>query len=89
MIDLQNTIGQRGVSSQVLQEIVRAVDTDKSGNIDYTEFIAASLTPKVYLRDDYLHTAFDMFDVDGSGKIDMVELATILQGYDGSNQCSK
>ena len=61
------------------------MDTDKSGMIDYTEFIAASISPKLYLREDYLHTAFEMFDVDGSGKIDMVELATILQGYDGNN----
>lgn len=37
---------------------------------------------QIYLRDDYLRTAFDMFDKDGSGKIDKNELMTILVGED-------
>jgi Ca2+-binding EF-hand superfamily protein len=54
------------------------VDTDRNGFIDYSEFLAAALPRKIYLREDYLRTAFDMFDTDLSGKIDMVELAEIL-----------
>jgi len=30
------------------------------------------------MRDDYLRTAFDMFDQDGSGKIDKNELMNLL-----------
>ena len=29
---------------------------------------------KVFLRDDYIKTVFDMFDKDGSGSIDRKEL---------------
>jgi Ca2+-binding EF-hand superfamily protein len=29
---------------------------------------------QVFMRDDYLKSAFDMFDKDGSGKIDKNEL---------------
>jgi calcium-dependent protein kinase len=37
---------------------------------------------QIYLRDDYLRTAFDMFDKDGSGKIDKTELTGILSSED-------
>ena len=37
------------------------------------------------MRDDYLKTAFDMFDKDGSGKIDKTELISLLNG-DGLTQ---
>ena len=33
-----------------------------------------------YLRDEYLKTAFQMFDTDNSGKIDSSELAKLLEG---------
>ena len=64
------------------------MDTDRNGFIDYSEFLAAALPRKIYLREDYLRTAFDMFDTDLSGKIDMVELAEILQAG-GEYKCSK
>jgi Ca2+-binding EF-hand superfamily protein len=32
------------------------------------------------MREDYLKTAFNMFDKDGSGKIDAKEIAILLKG---------
>lgn len=69
--------------------IFSSIDTDNSGFIDYSEFLAASLPRALYLREDYLRTAFDMFDSDGSGKIDMVELGNLLQGDDSQYKCTK
>lgn len=40
---------------------------------------------QLYLRDDYLKSAFNMFDKDGSGKIDKHELMLILQGEELEN----
>lgn len=54
--------------------MLKGADTDGSGSIDYTEFIAATLDAQTYMRNDYLKTAFDMFDSDRSGKIDKNEL---------------
>lgn len=51
-------------------ENLREADTDKSGTIDYTEFIAATLDSQVFMKDEYLKATFNMFDKDGSGKID-------------------
>jgi Ca2+-binding EF-hand superfamily protein len=42
--------------------------------------LAAALPPDLFLREDYLLTAFAMFDKDSSGKIDMVEVGEVLQG---------
>ena len=40
----------------------------------------------MFMRNDYLRTAFDMFDVDGSGKIDADEICKILDGEELSNK---
>lgn len=63
-------------------QLLKAADTDQSGQIDYTEFIAATLDAQVFLRNDYLRTAFDMFDKDKSGKIDIREICQML-GQEG------
>lgn len=51
-------------------ENLKEADVDKSGTIDYTEFIAATLDSQVYMKDEYLKATFNMFDKDGSGSID-------------------
>lgn len=61
-------------NADTLIELLKGADTDNSGSIDYTEFIAATLDHQTYLRDDYLRTAFDLFDKDKSGKISKDEL---------------
>lgn len=41
---------------------MQAADTDGNGSINYTEFIAATMDAKTFMRDDYLRSAFNMFD---------------------------
>ena len=64
-------------------------DTDGSGEINYTEFLAATIDANIFMRDDYLRTAFNMFDKDGSGKIDNEEVVALLQGEDLGTYVSK
>jgi len=61
-----------------LFELLKGADTDLSGSIDYTEFLAATIDAQIFMRDDYLRTAFDMFDKDRSGKIDKNEIISVL-----------
>jgi len=61
-----------------LFELLKGADTDLSGSIDYTEFLAATLDAQIFMRDDYLRTAFEIFDKDRSGKIDKNEIISVL-----------
>ena len=70
-------------------EVLKAADTDGSGEINYTEFLAATIDANIFMREDYLRTAFNMFDKDGSGKIDNEEVINLLQGEDLGNFVSK
>ena len=44
------------------------------------EFLAATMDAQTFLREEYLRTAFAMFDADSSGKIDSSELNKLLSG---------
>lgn len=57
---------------------MKSADTDGSGEINYTEFLAATMDAKLYMREDYLRAAFAMFDKDNSGKIDNDEIISLL-----------
>ncbi len=51
-----------------LEELMKDIDSDGSGSIDYTEFIAATVDKKVYIQEDVCWAAFRVFDLDGNGK---------------------
>merc|ERR1711972_1040188 len=65
-----------------LQQIMEDVDSDGSGVIDYTEFLAATLDKKVYMVEDVCWAAFRVFDRNGDGKISQQELKEVLSDGD-------
>ena len=54
------------------------IDTDKSGYIDYSEFLAAAMDRKKLLSAERLDTVFSAFDHDNNGKISASELKVML-----------
>ena len=60
-------------------EIFKSIDTDGSGRIDYTEFLAACINQKSFLRQERLNEAFQMLDKDGTGKITKEEIKKALK----------
>ncbi|CAE8598437.1 unnamed protein product, partial [Polarella glacialis] len=58
------------------------IDSDGSGVIDYTEFLAATLDKKAYMQEDVCWSAFRVFDRNGDGTISQDELKMVLNGGD-------
>ena len=73
LTELEAGLGHRE-NAETLISLLKAADTDNSGSIDYTEFLAAAMDQQTYMRNDYMRTAFNMFDMDGSGSIERQEL---------------
>ncbi|CAD8207616.1 unnamed protein product [Paramecium octaurelia] len=59
-------------------QILKAIDTDCNGVINYTEFVAATMERNMYMKKEKLLQAFKMFDIDRSGKISSEELKKCL-----------
>ena len=68
-----------------VDRIMHEVDTDKSGEIDYSEFVAASLSKSKMLSKERLEAAFRVFDIDNSGTITADELKAILGKHHSYN----
>lgn len=61
------------------------LDTDGSGSIDYTEFIAATMTNRQYMKKEVVWAAFRTFDKDGDGQITKAELRDMLKDSGNSS----
>lgn len=58
---------------------MEAVDTDKNGQINYTEFIASSLeATRIFTREN-IERVFKTIDKDKNGVVDRNELKELLQ----------
>jgi len=80
---------QENQNGEHLLELLKSADTDGSGEINYTEFLAATMDASLFMREEYLRGTFKMFDKDNSGKIDAAEVVQMLQGEDMTNIVSK
>jgi serine/threonine protein kinase len=68
------------VTEKDIQEMLDAIDSDKSGFLEYEEFITATINKKALLTDENLKSAFYLFDQDKNGTISTEEIKNILIG---------
>ena len=61
-----------------LDKIIRSMDFDNNGYIEYEEFIRATIPKENLFTDINLKTAFDMFDLDKNGSISLSEIKEVL-----------
>ena len=70
------------ITQQLVTDILRHVDADKNGFIDYTEFLVAASDKSKMLSKVRLEAAFAAFDQDGNGRISSEELRKMLDSED-------
>mmetsp|Transcript_75014 Transcript_75014/g.160675 ORF Transcript_75014/g.160675 Transcript_75014/m.160675 type:complete len:562 (-) Transcript_75014:105-1790(-) len=81
--ELKQGLAKAGIAlPENLDRLLEEADTDGSGVVDYTEFLAATMDKKLYHQEDVVWLAFKKFDLDGSGTIDKQELRKVLGNDD-------
>jgi len=63
------------------EHVFRAFDADKSGSVDFKEFMIACYCTSDASDEEKLKLAFKMYDIDGNGTIGEGEMNTILESY--------
>ncbi|WJX11175.1 Calcium-dependent protein kinase 14 [Trifolium repens] len=66
-----------------VQILMEAGDVDKDGYLDYGEFVAISIHLRKISHDEHLQRAFQFFDKNESGYIELEELRNALADEDG------
>mmetsp|Transcript_68466 Transcript_68466/g.196398 ORF Transcript_68466/g.196398 Transcript_68466/m.196398 type:complete len:601 (-) Transcript_68466:44-1846(-) len=73
----------------LLEDTMRALDSDGSGSVDYTEFLAATMDQRLCCQKELCRAAFHTLDLDGDGAITPQELGHVLAGGDADKTPSK
>jgi calcium-dependent protein kinase len=68
----------RALTDEQVDAMYKQVDADGNGEIDYSEFVVATMNEKNLLSNNKLQTAFKMFDKDGGGTISTEEIKQVL-----------
>jgi len=71
------------INEEEVDRMMKNVDLDGNGVIEYTEFVMATMNEKNMISNEKLRAAFNMFDKDGSGTISPDEIKEVL-GFDSS-----
>ena len=65
-------------AKEEVDRIFALVDVDHSGEIDFSEFVTATVNRGNLLQEEKLKAAFDLYDKDGSGAISVDEIKTVF-----------
>ena len=71
-----------GDSKSFCDHIFRIFDDDKSGTIEFKEFIMAIAVTQLNSERDKLSWAFRLYDIDASGTINVTEMQNIIETLD-------
>ena len=66
-------------NEEELRKGFQSVDIDHNNKIDYTEFLAANLDKKIFLKEEKLKEAFRTFDINDSGAIKKEDIIRVLK----------
>mmetsp|Transcript_3047 Transcript_3047/g.7287 ORF Transcript_3047/g.7287 Transcript_3047/m.7287 type:complete len:552 (-) Transcript_3047:150-1805(-) len=84
LAELHQGMAKLGVDMHAdLVRLFEQCDTDGSGAIDYSEFVASTIDRKRYMQEDACWSAFKVFDLDNNGTIEKSELRQLLGRQNG------
>lgn len=66
------------LAEEEVDRIMKIADTDGSGEIDYSEWVVATMDKRKLLTNEKLESAFNLFDRDGGGSISANEIKEVL-----------
>ena len=73
-------------NEEEFQKGFESVDIDHNNQIDYTEFIAANLDEKIFLKTEKLKEAFRIFDINDNGAIKRDDIIRVMKLENVSNK---
>lgn len=79
----------RNSESLDYNSILKIIDMNNSGKIDFTEFIVAASNEEKLLNMNKLENAFTYFDIDHSGYISIEEIKVFLNEQQDTNESVK
>ena len=85
MIKTFNNSENSSLSVDEIEAILRIIDTNGSGRIDFTEFLVAASNEDQLLKRKQLENAFNYLDTDHSGCITIDEVKAFLDGTEETN----
>jgi len=68
------------IGDMELDQIMKSIDHDNNGYIEYEEFLRATLDKTLLLSETNLQHAFNMFDLDKNGSISADEIKSVIGG---------
>ena len=77
---MNEVIGPLKASMTDWGDLLKQMDANNDGKIDYGEFITAAVNRSRVISDYNIQMAFQMFDADGNGEITIEELKQVFQG---------
>ena len=88
VIQLKSIIEKTGekIDENYLKKVFENIDIDKSGTVEYSEFVAASVEKELILKEENLKESFDFFDKNKNGLINLEDLRVVFKKFKGFSQ---
>mmetsp|Transcript_37685 Transcript_37685/g.27771 ORF Transcript_37685/g.27771 Transcript_37685/m.27771 type:complete len:166 (+) Transcript_37685:939-1436(+) len=67
------------LSKQQIEKIFKAMDLDQSGKIQFSEFLASTISQAVFLQEQNLKDAFNSLDTDLKGYFTIQDLINVVE----------
>jgi calcium-dependent protein kinase len=71
---------EQKLEANQIEKLMKNIDHDNSGFIEYEEFIRATISKEIVLNEDNLRMGFNLFDIDNNGFISADEINKTIGG---------